>query len=242
MERGTKKKLSDLETPTALNKQFTPDESIPLVYHMHGDANHPPSMVLTHRDYLDFVTYLSKEIDTRLPSVIRRALSGTIYLSGHNYTSDTSSLIVMNGTTNKMISESLFRSAEFPNLYPNPKTNMIYLVSSFSDYESELIAFNGTTNKVMEHIELKKSPSDVSFDPMNNAIYVLSADYDEIPPSNYITAIDGTTNKIIKDFPLYGIADLRAIDVNPDTSMIYLLSSSSESMSAINGTQLLAER
>ena len=56
-----KKNVDD--KPSAFNKEYVPDESKPLVYHLHGDLNTPESMVLTQKDFIDFVVYLSKESD-----------------------------------------------------------------------------------------------------------------------------------------------------------------------------------
>ena len=51
---------------------FKPTEERPLVYHINGDMNVPESMVLTEKDYFEFVINLNKsgEKDT-MPSVIR---------------------------------------------------------------------------------------------------------------------------------------------------------------------------
>jgi hypothetical protein len=56
--------------------QYTPSEDRPLVYHINGDIKIPGSMVLTERDYFEFVAYLNKNEDKYiLPSVIRKEIS-----------------------------------------------------------------------------------------------------------------------------------------------------------------------
>lgn len=56
--------------------QYKPTEQRPLVYHIHGDMNIPGSMVLTERDYFEFVINLNKSEDKDiLPSVIRTELA-----------------------------------------------------------------------------------------------------------------------------------------------------------------------
>src|SRR5262249_5758325 len=56
---------------------YKPTSAKPLVYHLHGDMDHPSSMVLTEKDYIDFVIFLSKEEFSRqgaLPLAIRREI------------------------------------------------------------------------------------------------------------------------------------------------------------------------
>ena len=56
--------------------QYIPSQGRPLVYHIHGDINTPESMVLTERDYFEFVINLNKNDEKEtLPSVIRTALA-----------------------------------------------------------------------------------------------------------------------------------------------------------------------
>jgi hypothetical protein len=48
----------------------------PLVYHLHGDIDHPLSMVLTEKDYIEFVIFLNKENETTvLPLEIRKKIN-----------------------------------------------------------------------------------------------------------------------------------------------------------------------
>ena len=48
----------------------------PLVYHLHGDIDHPLSMVLTEKDFIDFVIFLNKENETKvLPLEIRKKIN-----------------------------------------------------------------------------------------------------------------------------------------------------------------------
>jgi hypothetical protein len=49
----------------------------PLVYHLYGDIDHPRSMVLTEKDYIDFVIFLNKEEFSKsvLPLAIRKPLN-----------------------------------------------------------------------------------------------------------------------------------------------------------------------
>lgn len=59
-------------------KDYAPSSARPLVYHLHGVLDRPPTMVLTEKDYIDFVISLNKYDDKRsLPSVIRIALATT---------------------------------------------------------------------------------------------------------------------------------------------------------------------
>jgi hypothetical protein len=51
-------------------------QATPLVYHLHGDIDHPLSMVLTEKDYIDFVIFLNKENEIKLlPLEIRKKIN-----------------------------------------------------------------------------------------------------------------------------------------------------------------------
>jgi TIR domain/SIR2-like domain len=57
----------------------------PLVYHLHGDIDHPSSMVLTEKDYIDFVFFLSRNDVKMFPTVVRQALlSNSLLFIGYN--------------------------------------------------------------------------------------------------------------------------------------------------------------
>lgn len=60
-------------------KDYKPTQEKPLVYHLHGNVDHPRSMVLTETDYLDFLIMLSKEEEI-LPYQIYTALNSTSLL------------------------------------------------------------------------------------------------------------------------------------------------------------------
>ena len=48
----------------------------PLVYHLHGDIDYPLSMVLTEKDFIDFVIFLNKENEIKLlPLEIRKKIN-----------------------------------------------------------------------------------------------------------------------------------------------------------------------
>lgn len=46
---------------THFPKNYIPSVERPLVYHLHGSFEHPPSMVLTQEDYLEFLITLAKD-------------------------------------------------------------------------------------------------------------------------------------------------------------------------------------
>jgi hypothetical protein len=56
--------------------QYKPSEERPLVYHIHGDIETPESMVLTERDYFEFVINLNKGDEKDIiPAFIRQELA-----------------------------------------------------------------------------------------------------------------------------------------------------------------------
>jgi hypothetical protein len=58
---------------------YKPKPNEPLVYHLHGDIDYPYSMVLTEKDFIDFVIFLNKEEFSKnvLPLAIRKPLSSS---------------------------------------------------------------------------------------------------------------------------------------------------------------------
>jgi hypothetical protein len=78
---------------------YVPSQANPLVFHLHGDMNHPQSLVLTEQDYLDFI-FNMRSLDRNpvmLPAVVRRS-------------SATSSQLFIGFTLNDMNSRTLFSS------------------------------------------------------------------------------------------------------------------------------------
>jgi len=56
--------------------QYKPTEERPLVYHINGDMTIPGSMVLTERDYFEFIAYSNKNEDKDiLPAIVRKEIS-----------------------------------------------------------------------------------------------------------------------------------------------------------------------
>jgi hypothetical protein len=58
---------------------FTPEPDHPLVFHLHGRFEDPPSMVITEADYLEFLEQLSRT-DRVLPNVVEKAIATTSLL------------------------------------------------------------------------------------------------------------------------------------------------------------------
>jgi hypothetical protein len=62
-------------------RKYKPSANNPLVYHIHGDMDIVQSMVLTEKDYIDFIINLSREDEKSiLPSSIRTALASSSLL------------------------------------------------------------------------------------------------------------------------------------------------------------------
>jgi hypothetical protein len=72
-----------LEIPSRFDRpsKYKTDELKPLVYHLLGDINTPQSMVLTEKDYFDFIINLNKEDEKELlPTIIRQELPLSSFL------------------------------------------------------------------------------------------------------------------------------------------------------------------
>ena len=64
-----------LEIPSRIKKhsKYSPDINNPLVFHLHGDITTPESIVLTEKDYFDFIFNLKREDEKNvLPAIIRQ--------------------------------------------------------------------------------------------------------------------------------------------------------------------------
>jgi hypothetical protein len=59
---------------------YVPRPETPLVFHLHGHAGHPASLVLTEDDYLDFLIAISKKDARLLPPRIQEAMAGASLL------------------------------------------------------------------------------------------------------------------------------------------------------------------
>jgi len=59
---------------------YVPTDRTPLVFHLHGRAEIPASLVLTEDDYLDFLTAMSKKENKLLPPRIQEAMANTSLL------------------------------------------------------------------------------------------------------------------------------------------------------------------
>jgi len=54
---------------------ISPSPERPLVYHLHGHAGIPSSMVLTEDDYIDFVACLARDLAAVVPATVQAALA-----------------------------------------------------------------------------------------------------------------------------------------------------------------------
>ncbi len=96
-------KAAGIESYFDKNKRYKPSITNPLVYHLHGDFNIPQSMVLTERDYLDFIVYLNREDEKKsLPSFIRQALASTSLLFIGYSMEDISFRVIFQGVMNQI--------------------------------------------------------------------------------------------------------------------------------------------
>ncbi len=67
--------------PSAFDRpEYVPRPETPLVFHLHGHAGIPESLVLTEDDYLDFLIAIAKKEDKLLPPRIQEAMAGASLL------------------------------------------------------------------------------------------------------------------------------------------------------------------
>jgi hypothetical protein len=81
-------------------KEYTPSPERPLVYHLYGVYDQVSSMVLTEKDYIDFVISLNKgDEKISLPTAVRTALATTPLLFVGYRLEDMSFRVIFQGVT-----------------------------------------------------------------------------------------------------------------------------------------------
>ena len=91
------------------NRHYKPTKDKPLVYHLHGILDEPQSMVLTERDYIDFVINLTLD-ENLIPTVIRKALAMTSLLFIGYSLEDMNFRVIFQGIMNKIKTSFQFSS------------------------------------------------------------------------------------------------------------------------------------
>lgn len=87
----------EFDHTSVLDRGFEPSVDRPLVFHLHGSAGTPESMVLTRDDYLDFLISMSSPEDDMLPPVIQRKFAATSLLFIGYSLSDWTFQVLMRG-------------------------------------------------------------------------------------------------------------------------------------------------
>ena len=146
--------------------------------------------------------------------------------------------------SNVMYTNETYITTE-PKIFVNPKTNLIYINQESMPF---ITVLNGSTNKIMDYVKLDKSSHsyhDMAIDENASLIYLLNGDSSStsnnenpafISGPEAIVIINGTINKIIDRIPLVNVASSDAIDFNPRTHILYLVSHDSKSLTSINAT------
>lgn len=131
---------------------------------------------------------------------------------------------VIDGFTNEIISTINVGLAREPSadVAVNSVTNRIYVSNQF--VVSTLDVIDGVTNQVIATVNLSGGPRQIGINHSTNHIYVIEG-------PNVVDAIDGSTNKVITSVKLQEDFNdfnnlLRGISVNPDTNLIYVVSTS----------------
>lgn len=96
----------------------------------------------------------------------------------------------------------------------NPATNSIYVVNENSN---NINVIDGS-NRVVDTIEVGNSLGAIAVNPKNNLIYVTDISEDNI------IVIDGLTNEVISKIDIKERERIIAIDINPETNRIFVLS------------------
>ena len=122
------------------HSSYNPTVATPLVYHLHGDVDIPPSMVLTESDYIDFLVKLNKDT-TILPSTIQHTFASTLIFIGYSLL-DINFRIIFRGITNFI--GNRFRSSNIAVMRPpiNPIQPLEKVQRYLDRYTKEMFNVN----------------------------------------------------------------------------------------------------
>ena len=134
----------EAEIPSVFDKKrgFLPTENKPLVFHLHGVVDLPQSMVLTEKDYIDFMVNLSSDKGSQiLPSIIRVALvSHSLIFVGYSLSDMNFRLIfrsIMNSVGRGLMSKNIAVLLP-PNLASNENLNLEKAQKYLEQYAKDL--------------------------------------------------------------------------------------------------------
>jgi SIR2-like domain len=135
----------------------------PLVYHLLGDMHHPKSMVLTEKDFIDFVIFLNKENETKvLPLEIRKKINSEhLLFIGYSLYDISFSVIfqtvINSGKANRSsfgISVQLMSLNGDSNMQVDNDTARDYL-EEYTKQMFKLYVFPGNSKKFSEELRLQ---------------------------------------------------------------------------------------
>jgi|SRR5688500_14337766 len=145
------------------NKELKITQANPLVYHLLGDMDHPQSMVLTEKDFIDFVIFLNKENETKvLPLEIRKKINSEhLLFIGYSLFDITFSVIfqtvINSGKANRSsvgISVQLMSSNGEGDMQVDNDTVRDYL-EQYTRKMFNLYVFPGSAKKFSEELRLQ---------------------------------------------------------------------------------------
>jgi hypothetical protein len=145
------------------NKEFKISPAKPLVYHLLGDMDHPQSMVLTEKDFIDFVIFLNKENETKvLPLEIRKKINSEhLLFIGYSILDTSFSVIfqtvINSGKANRSsvgISVQLMSSNDDGNMQIDNDMARDYL-EQYTKEMYNLYVFEGSAKKFAEELRLQ---------------------------------------------------------------------------------------
>lgn len=155
-------------------------------------------------------------------------------------------IFIIDGNINEVINKIDFGDSTIDDIVINPATNRIY-VSIGTATERLLIVIDGETNEIIEKIDIARVFESrinllpgrclqIEINPLTNRLYLIphTASFKVIDiPVNFISVIDGDTNRFI-DRIFAGIGPFQgSLGINPATGRIYLTFTSGSSVGKI---------
>jgi SIR2-like domain len=142
-------------------RRYRPTKSEPLVYHLHGIIDVPQSMVLTEKDYFDFVIDLNRDDEKKLlPSTIRLALASKSLLFIGYRLEDITFRVIFQGVMSIFKDQQKIRprniAVQLPTSFPEERRDKVHAyLSTYIQNMFELYAIWGTLDDFSKELRKK---------------------------------------------------------------------------------------
>jgi YVTN family beta-propeller protein len=145
-------------------------------------------------------------------------VTGLLYVTNDSFPGNPGTIFVVNVNTRKVVARIHPGGSSRPSsLAVNPRTNTIYVTDNPNPGPDGVLVISGASNKIISKIPTELYPGDLSLNPSNNLVYVVTATEED----NAVMEIDGSDNQLIATQEIK-TSDASFIGVNIPASYIYV--------------------